>query len=83
VKEFFFRSAAMLPDRVFLLGGSGWERDVPDYPNIRRLGHVFTHEHNAFNCSNLAVLNINRQSMASYGYSPPTRIFEAAGAGLV
>ncbi|HON11089.1 MAG TPA: glycosyltransferase [Chitinispirillaceae bacterium] len=81
VKEFFFRSAAMLPDRVFLLGGSGWERDVPDYPNIRRLGHVFTHEHNAFNCSNLAVLNINRQSMASYGYSPPTRIFEAAGAG--
>jgi spore maturation protein CgeB len=28
----------------------------------------------------LAVLNINRTSMASYGFSPPTRIFEAAGA---
>jgi spore maturation protein CgeB len=27
------------------------------------------------------VLNINRASMARYGFSPPTRIFEAAGAG--
>jgi spore maturation protein CgeB len=26
-------------------------------------------------------LNVNRESMARYGYSPPTRIFEAAGAG--
>src|SRR6185437_12287872 len=28
----------------------------------------------------LAVLNVNRESMARYGASPPTRIFEAAGA---
>jgi spore maturation protein CgeB len=27
------------------------------------------------------VLNINRDSMAGVGFSPPTRIFEAAGAG--
>jgi spore maturation protein CgeB len=27
------------------------------------------------------VLNINRDSMAQVGFSPPTRIFEAAGAG--
>jgi spore maturation protein CgeB len=26
------------------------------------------------------VLNINRDSMASVGFSPPTRVFEAAGA---
>lgn len=26
-------------------------------------------------------MNINRSSMASYGYAPPTRVFEAAGAG--
>jgi len=80
VKEFFFRAAGILTDRLFLLGGSGWESGVPEILNVKRLGHVFTHEHNVFNCSNLAVLNINRQSMASYGYSPPTRIFEAAGA---
>jgi spore maturation protein CgeB len=45
------------------------------------VGHVYTHEHNAFNCTPLAVLNINRQSMAEIGFSPPTRVFEAAGAG--
>jgi spore maturation protein CgeB len=27
------------------------------------------------------VLNINRESMARFGYSPATRLFEAAGAG--
>jgi spore maturation protein CgeB len=29
----------------------------------------------------MAVLNVNRSSMARYGFSPPTRIFEAAGSG--
>jgi spore maturation protein CgeB len=27
------------------------------------------------------VLNLNRESMANVGFSPPTRVFEAAGAG--
>jgi spore maturation protein CgeB len=49
-------------------------------PNVTALGHVYTHEHNAFNCTPRAVLNVNRDSMARYGFSPPTRVFEAAGA---
>jgi spore maturation protein CgeB len=49
--------------------------------NVRRIGHVGTNAHNAFFCSGLATLNINRESMARYGFSPPTRVFEAAGAG--
>ena len=40
-----------------------------------------TREHNAFNCSALAVLNVARDSMADIGFSPATRVFEAAGAG--
>src|SRR5205814_2434410 len=66
--------------KQFLLGGSGWQ-DKPMPANVNYLGHVYTHEHNAFNCTPLAVLNINRDSMARYGFSPPTRVFEAAGAG--
>ena len=50
-------------------------------PNVDYLGHVYTADHNALNCSATAVLNINRDSMARFGFSPPTRIFEAAGAG--
>lgn len=80
VDEFFFEPAARMRDRQLLLAGSGWEdRARPD--NVEYLGHVYTDDHNAFNCSADAVLNINRQSMADYGYSPPTRVFEAAGAG--
>ena len=37
--------------------------------------------HNVMNSSARMVLNINRESMAKVGFSPPTRVFEAAGAG--
>jgi spore maturation protein CgeB len=49
--------------------------------NVTRLGHLGTREHNAFNASPLAVLNVARDSMAEVGYSPATRVFEAVGAG--
>lgn len=79
-EAFFLQPAAALPDRSFLLGGSGWDgRPMSD--NVRYVGHVFAEQHNAFNCSPLAVLNISRESMARYGFSPATRVFEAAGAG--
>ncbi len=80
IDDFFLRPAAKLPFKQFLLGGSGWKgKDMAR--NVKYVGHVYTHEHNAFNCTPQAVLNVNRESMAHYGYSPPTRIFEAAGAG--
>lgn len=80
VAEFFIQTARLLPHKTFLLGGSGWD-DVKLPSNIRYIGHVYTNEHNTFNSSAKAVLNISRQSMADYGFSPATRVFEAAGAG--
>src|SRR3954469_2668301 len=80
VDEFFFKAAAQLPDRQFLLGGAGWG-DKARTPNVRYYDHVYTRDHNAFNCTPRAVLNASRESMARYGFSPPTRVFEAAGAG--
>ncbi|MFZ5658463.1 MAG: CgeB family protein [Pseudomonadota bacterium] len=80
VEEFFLKAAAALPDKRFLLGGNGWG-DKPLPPNVRYLGHVYTADHNALNCTPRAVLNISRESMARYGFSPATRVFEAAGAG--
>ncbi len=81
VEEFLLGAAARLPGRRFLLGGAGWGDKAGVPPNVRYLGHVGTSSHNAFNASCLAVLNVNRESMARYGFSPPTRVFEAAGAG--
>lgn len=48
--------------------------------NVRRLGHVPTAHHNAFNATPLAVLNVARDSTAACDFSPATRMFEAAGA---
>ena len=79
VEEFFLRPAAALPGQRFLIGGNGWEtKEMP--ANVRHGGHVYTAEHNAFNCTPRAVLNVARDSMAHIGFSPATRVFEAAGA---
>ncbi len=80
VREFFLEAATRLPERSFLLGGAGWPGTALP-PNVRAIGHVFTADHNALNCTARAVLNVSRESMARYGFSPATRVFEAAGAG--
>jgi spore maturation protein CgeB len=80
VEAFFLHAAERLASLRFLLGGNGWH-DKPMPPNVHYVGHVYTRDHNAFNCTPRAVLNVSRESMARYGYSPATRVFEAAGAG--
>ncbi|HEY6864960.1 MAG TPA: glycosyltransferase, partial [Burkholderiales bacterium] len=76
VEEFFFSVARRRPYWKFVLGGSGWDpRQVPR--NVVTMGHVHTYDHNTLSSSALAVLNLHRESR--YGYSPATRLFEAAG----
>lgn len=80
VEELFLRAAQMAPERQFLLGGEGWgDKRLP--ANVRYVGHVSTGDHNRLNCSAGMVMNINRDSMAEFGFSPPTRVFEVSGAG--
>lgn len=80
VEELFLRAADLAPDNSFILGGEGWgDKSLPS--NVRWIGHVPTEDHNRFNSSAGIVLNINRASMAASGFSPPTRVFEVAGAG--
>ncbi|MEO8726640.1 MAG: glycosyltransferase [Acidobacteriaceae bacterium] len=80
VEEMFLRAAELAPEMSFLLGGEGWEgKPLPS--NVRWIGHVATGNHNVVNSSARMVLNLNRESMASVGFSPPTRVFEAAGSG--
>ncbi len=80
VEELFLCAAELAPQAAFILGGEGWgDKRMP--PNVRWLGHVPTADHNRVNCSASMVLNINRASMAEFGFSPPTRVFEVSGAG--
>ena len=80
VGEFFFRAAALCPEHRFALGGEGWG-DHPLPPNVEYLGHVPTARHNELNAAARLVLNVHRESMVRNGWSPATRMFEAAGAG--
>lgn len=80
VEELFLHAAELAPESRFLLGGEGWA-DKPMPANVRYVGHVPTADHNRVNCSAGMVMNINRASMAQSGFSPPTRVFEVAGAG--
>ena len=79
VEKFFFEAAEQLPQRNFLLGGIGWDTK-PLPANVKNLGHVYTPDHNAFNSTPRLLLNISRASMARFGFSPATRVFEATGA---
>jgi len=78
VEQFFFAAAESAPEFHFLLGGEGWG-SKPMPANVRWIGHVGTALHNVINSSARMVLNVNRESMAKVGFSPPTRVFEAAG----
>ncbi len=79
VEQFFLRAAELAPEMSFILGGEGWGgKALP--ANVRWIGHVGTGSHNRINASARMALNINRDSMADVGFSPPTRVFEAAGA---
>ncbi|MFZ0387610.1 MAG: glycosyltransferase [Solirubrobacteraceae bacterium] len=80
VEQFFFEPVQRSPRASFLLGGNGWS-DRPPVDNLRLLGHVAPGAHNAVNCSATAVLNVTREDMVDNGWSPATRVFEAAGAG--
>lgn len=80
VERFFFQVAAACRRHRFALGGEGWG-DRPMPRNVEYLGHVPTARHNAVNGSARFVLNVHRQSMIENGFSPATRMFEAAGAG--
>jgi spore maturation protein CgeB len=78
--RYFIDVASAHREYRFLLGGNGWNPDDVA-ANVTLLGHVPPAQHNVLNCSARLVLNVSRDDMAKIGYSPATRVFEAAGAG--
>lgn len=80
VQAFFLDAAASLPHAQFVLGGAGWG-DLPLPPNVRYIGYCPTPLHPVLNGSARLVLNVTREAMAISGYSPATRVFEAAACG--
>lgn len=78
VERLFIGTARAHPGKRFVLGGSQYPREFPWTDNIWFLEHVPPPEHPAFYCSSKLTLNVTRGAMASRGYCPSGRLFEAA-----
>jgi spore maturation protein CgeB len=81
VQRLFLQPMQTLPDRQFVIGGSLYPGDFPRSRNLRFIDHVPPGEHPAFYCSSRITLNVTRGAMASFGYCPSGRLFEAAACG--
>ncbi len=81
LEELFLAPAQHLPQEQFVLAGSlyPWQMQFPG--NVRRIEHVSPSDHPALYSSSRATLNITRNEMASSGYCPSGRFFEAAACG--
>lgn len=81
LEELLIEPARQLDSRQFLIAGAMYPSPEAWPRNIRHFGHVSPHEHSSFYSSSPLTLNVTRASMASMGYCPSGRLFEAAACG--
>ncbi len=82
VTRLLLEPARRLPEMRFLIGGAQYPEGFPWTSNIAFVQHLPPSLHPAFFCSGRATLNVTRRAMASYGYCPSGRLFEAAACGV-
>ena len=82
VDALFLEVARRLPDLRFLLGGPMYPDDMARPSNVTWRTHVAPGDHPAFYGSSRLTLNVTRRSMATFGYCPSARLFEAAACGV-
>jgi len=81
LENLFIAAAHAVGDKRFVIGGAMYEAREHWPKNIRYFEHVAPPEHSAFYSSSPLTLNVTRASMASMGYCPSGRLFEAAACG--
>ncbi|TNC48483.1 glycosyltransferase [Rubellimicrobium rubrum] len=78
----FIEPARQTSDRRFVLAGTGYPTDFPWTDNIFFVKHLPPPDHPAFFASSRLTLNVTREAMASMGWCPSGRLFEAAACGI-
>jgi spore maturation protein CgeB len=74
--------AARQPGRTFVIGGAQYPSEFPWAENIKYVRHLAPSEHSAFYSSSPLTLNVTRAPMATMGFCPSGRLFEAAACGV-
>jgi len=82
VDALLLQPARACPQRRFVLAGSQYPSDFPWTPNLWYLAHLPPADHPAFYASSRLTLNVTRRAMASMGWCPSGRLFEAAACGV-
>ncbi len=77
----FVEPARLRSEQRFLIGGAQYPQDFPWTPNIFFVRHLPPGEHPAFFCSSRITLNVTRAAMATMGWCPSGRLFEATACG--
>jgi spore maturation protein CgeB len=78
----FLDTARAMPDRRFVLAGSGYPEAFPWHDNIYFVRHLPPSDHPDFFASSRVSLNVTRGDMAEMGWCPSGRLFEAAACGV-
>ena len=81
LEELLIEPARQLDSRQFLIAGAMYPSPEAWPRNVRHFEHVSPPEHASFYSSSPLTLNITRALMASMGYCPSGRLFEAAASG--
>jgi spore maturation protein CgeB len=81
LETFLLTPARALPERTFVVAGPQYPSDLSWPANVRRVEHMPPARHASFYCAQRITLNLTRAAMASAGWSPSVRLFEAAASG--
>ncbi|MBX6363191.1 MAG: glycosyltransferase [Gemmatimonadetes bacterium] len=81
LERLLLEPARRRPGLDFVVAGPQYPDDVAWPANVRRFEHVRPADHPAFYSSNRLTLNVTREEMRRWGWSPSVRIFEAAACG--
>jgi spore maturation protein CgeB len=78
LEALFLDPARHLPEGRFLIAGAQYPPAFPWLANIYFVRHIAPPDHPALYSSSRLTLNVTRRAMATMGYCPSGRLFEAA-----
>lgn len=81
LEDLFVTSARLRTEKRFVIGGAQYPTDFPWSGNIHFVRHLPPGSHPAFYSSSQITLNVTRRDMATMGWCPSGRLFEAAACG--
>jgi spore maturation protein CgeB len=81
LERLLIEPARARPHQRFCVVGSLYPEAVQWPPNVATHWHLEPAEHPAFYSANRLTLNVTRQAMRTWGFTPSGRLFEAAACG--